>query len=38
LPVKMGIKLKDLLIMRQQVTDVSAEKQPTVLYLLQTSS
>jgi hypothetical protein len=37
-PVKMGIILKDLLIMRQRVFDVSAEKQPTVLYLLQTSS
>jgi hypothetical protein len=29
LPVKTGIKLKDLLIMRQQVLSVSAEQQPT---------
>ena len=35
LPVKMGIKLKDLLIMRQQVFDVSAEKQPTAYSVRQ---
>jgi hypothetical protein len=29
LPVKTGIKLRDLLIMRQQVLSVSAEQQPT---------